>query len=163
MINEFSFLNQFFLSNAHHFSLIVINRDIFLYLVLIVVYCDWERVYKAFFNAIVSFTLHSHRYPILSTQIPISHVSNGCISSTSSTTFSSCSDDLCTSLLYSGNEFFIEPIFINSFINPFSIDFGMNNIWEHSRRMISPNAEITNIINMAIQFQSQLSKRPIVV
>ena len=163
MIYKFSFLNELFLSNTHHFSLIVINRDIFLYGILMIGHCYWEGVNQTLFDSIVSFTLDSHRYPILSTQIPISHMSNSSISSTSSTTFSSSTNNFSSSFLYSWNKLFVKPILVNILINSFSIDFGIDNIRKHGRRMISPNTEITYFIKMAVQFLSQLSQRSIMV
>jgi len=78
------------------------------------------------------------------------------ISCTGSWTEFSSSNDSSSSLLNTWNEIFVNPFLADQIEGFLSIDSGLVQIWEHSGRMISPNAEIFNIINMAIGLISNL-------
>lgn len=117
VLNEFSFLNQFILSQLHPLSLLFTNFKSLNNFPFTIFTSNRERIEKTFSDSIFSITIDSHRCPVISsTQKPISHMINGSISSRGSTTQSSCLNNFRPSLLHLRNENISSPSMIDGFM-----------------------------------------------
>lgn len=149
MSNQISFFDQLILGDLHHGSLLLINIDILNDIVLLILYCYWEWIDQILLYSIFSITKDSHWSPFpISSSMPISHMLNGCISSTSSWTQTSLFNNSCSSLLYLRYKLFSSPVIIQFIMEFSSIDRWIESVWEHSWRVITPNTKIIYFINM---------------
>jgi len=107
--------------------------------------------------------VHSHTLPLISPFDPIPDVVNGCTACTGSTgQFPGCYN--CgSSLLNVRDEIFRDPFGRQGIQSGFSVYFAVVEIGEHGGTVVTPDAEIGDVIDMGVEFVGQLVERTVVV
>jgi hypothetical protein len=111
---------------------------------------DWVTIDQTLFNSIAAIAWDSETGPMtLATVDPVSHMGNRCITGTGGRALASGVNNSLTSLLDSWVEFFLQPSLVNKVCDPSTVtQSSVTDIWVHCWTVVTPNAEIMNIINV---------------
>lgn len=125
---------------------------------------NWVREDKAWGNTVASIRWDSHGGPFsVGSEDPISDVVDSRTTSGGSTGELSGLDDSSTSLLDGWDEFGINPSLVNKGSGSLSVDDGVVDVWVHGGRVVTPDGELLDIIDMSVSFMGKLVEGSVVV